>query len=58
MSNLLQKSDALRVVLEMIVYAKEKGMMDHKEARDLFQKALLEAETKLESQHRPVYRDA
>lgn len=40
---LLQNHEALNGILAMIVYAKEKGMMDHRESRDLWQRTLADA---------------
>jgi hypothetical protein len=44
--SLLQNHEALQGILAMIVYAKEKGMMDHREARDLWQQSLKDAGVK------------
>ena len=44
---MLQKHEELRGFLEMIVYAKEKGMMDHREAKDLWLRALEDAGAKV-----------
>jgi hypothetical protein len=41
---MLSRIDDLRKLVEMIVYAKEKGMMDHREAKELWLKAMTEAE--------------
>lgn len=40
--SLLQKHEELRGILEMIVYAKQHGMLDHPTAKDLLAKALAE----------------
>jgi hypothetical protein len=40
---MLQKHVELRGFLDMIITAKEKGMIDHREAKDLWLRALAEA---------------
>ena len=45
---MIQKHEELRGFLEMIVYAKEKGMMDHREAKELWLSAIVEVGGKVD----------
>ena len=47
MGKLLQHGPELKVVLDTLVFAKQMGMIDHREARDLWGIALKEAEIEI-----------
>lgn len=49
---MLSRVTELRQLVEMIVYAKREGMMDHREAKELWLKAMAEAEKSEKSSSR------